>query len=253
MRINESRMRRIIREEAMRVLGEQATGGLGGAYAASIVGAATPEQIDQLAGAYTDVLMTVPPLILLRITPGGRDLLLGGVKTWMQKNQSILQSYRAAAADAAGLARSIRAMDKQIGDIVTSMLSQGKGYSEIADAVLNAMKSTLGGGAAPQNERRNRRLREMGGDDFDDFGGGEEMGDPLEDEEMDDEDEEMTVQSVIERYKDEGPRSWMRVSNDFHEMADGGMDDIREKYYPGLTADDCAMIAAELDRHFGMD
>lgn len=78
-----------------------------------------------------------------------------------------------------------------------------------------------------------------------------------EDEEMDDggefEDEEMTVQGVIERYKDEGPRSWMRVSNDFHEMADGGMEDIREKYYPGLTASDCAMIAAELDRYFNMD
>ena len=67
------------------------------------------------------------------------------------------------------------------------------------------------------------------------------------------EDDRMTRESVIEQYKDEGPRSWMRVSNDFREMADGGMDDILEKYYPGLTADDCAMIADELDRHFGMD
>ena len=78
-----------------------------------------------------------------------------------------------------------------------------------------------------------------------------------EDEEMDDggefEDEEMTVQGVIEQYKDEGARSWMRVSNDFHEMASGGMEDIREKYYPGLTAEDCAFVAAELDRYFNMD
>ena len=45
----------------------------------------------------------------------------------------------------------------------------------------------------------------------------------------------------------------MRVSNNFYEMAEGGMDDILEKYYPGLTADDGTMIADTLDRHFGMD
>ena len=98
-------------------------------------------------------------------------------------------------------------------------------------------------------EEARRVLREG---EFDDFGGAEEMGDPLESEE-EHEDDRMTSTDVIERYKDEGPRSWMRVSNDFREMADGGMDDIREKYYPGLTRDDCAMIADELDRHFGMD
>ncbi len=47
------------------------------------------------------------------------------------------------------------------------------------------------------------------------------------------ENEEMTVQGVIERYKDEGPRSWMRVSNDFHEMAAGGMDDHPRGVLPG--------------------
>jgi hypothetical protein len=98
-------------------------------------------------------------------------------------------------------------------------------------------------------EEARRVLREG---EFDDFGGAEEMGDPLESEE-EHEDDRMTAESVIERYKDEGPRSWMRVSNDFREMADGGMDDILEKYYPGLTRDDCAMIADTLDRHFGMD
>ena len=101
---------------------------------------------------------------------------------------------------------------------------------------------------------REEAVRVLREGEFDDFGGGEEMGDPLMDDEGGEfEDEEMTVQGVIERYKDEGPRSWMRVSNDFHEMADGGMDDIREKYYPGLSASDCEFIAAELDRHFGMD
>jgi hypothetical protein len=98
-------------------------------------------------------------------------------------------------------------------------------------------------------EEARRVLREG---EFDDFGGAEELGDPLDGEE-EHEDDHMTAESVIEQYKDEGPRSWMRVSNDFREMADGGMDDIREKYYPGLTADDCAEIAGTLDRHFRMD
>ena len=98
-------------------------------------------------------------------------------------------------------------------------------------------------------EEARRVLREG---EFDDFGGAEEMGDPLEGD-QEHEDDRMTAESVIEQYKDEGPRSWMRVSNDFREMADGGMDDIREKYYPGLTRDDCAEIADTLDRHFGMD
>lgn len=76
------------------------------------------------------------------------------------------------------------------------------------------------------------------GDEDEDEGTGEEM---------------MTVEDVIERFKDEGPRSWMRVSNDFHEMAEGGMEDIAEKYYPGLTPDDFREIAERLDDHFGMD
>jgi hypothetical protein len=98
---------------------------------------------------------------------------------------------------------------------------------------------------------REEAYRVLHESEFDDFGGGESMGDPLEVEE-EHEDDRLTPESVIEQYKDEGPRSWMRVSNDFHEMATGGMDDILEKYYPGLTADDCAEIATTLDRHFGM-
>ena len=99
------------------------------------------------------------------------------------------------------------------------------------------------------SESRSKRVVLEG--EFDDFGGAEELDDPLDgDEEMD---EEMTVQGVIEQYKDEGPRSWMRVSNDFNEMADGGMEDIARKYYPGLTPDDFRTIVRTLDRHFGMD
>jgi hypothetical protein len=103
-------------------------------------------------------------------------------------------------------------------------------------------------------EEARRALRE-GGDDgqkhrdrIASFETGYEFGQ----DDAEEEDGRLTAESVIEQYKDEGPRSWMRVSNDFHEMAGGGMDDILEKYYPGLTADDCAEIADTLDRHFRM-
>jgi len=103
-------------------------------------------------------------------------------------------------------------------------------------------------------EEARRALRE-GGDDgqkhrdrIASFETGYEFGqDDAEDE------GESALEATIARFKDEGPRSWMRVSNDFHEMAEGDMDDIREKYYPGLTRDDCRTIADTLDRHFGMD
>ena len=97
-------------------------------------------------------------------------------------------------------------------------------------------------------EEARRVLREG---EFDDFGGAEEMGDPLEGD-QEHEDDRMTPEDIIEQYKDEGPRSWMRVSNDFNEMATGGMSDIAAKYYPGLDEDDFRMIVRTLDRHFGM-
>jgi hypothetical protein len=52
----------------------------------------------------------------------------------------------------------------------------------------------------------------------------------------------------------DGPaRMWMRVSNDFHSMADGSdMDGARDKYYPGWSDDDFRMVAKTLDKHFGM-
>jgi len=59
-----------------------------------------------------------------------------------------------------------------------------------------------------------------------------------------------SIDAVIERYKTEGERSWLRVSNDFHDMGSGGMADVREEHYPDLDADDCLVIASELDNHF---
>ena len=59
-----------------------------------------------------------------------------------------------------------------------------------------------------------------------------------------------SIDAVIERYKKEGEHSWRRVSNDFHDMGSGGMADVREEHYPDLDADDCLVIASELDNHF---
>jgi len=123
--------------------------------------------------------------------------------------------------------------------------------NKLIDHMNNGGQSNVGDGEEWDEDKHGfgsaspRRTNESIDDSFDDFGGGTDEGDPLEDDHL-------TAAAVIERYKDEGPRSWMRVSNDFYEMAEGGMDDILEKYYPGLTADDCAEIARTLDRHFGM-
>jgi len=61
------------------------------------------------------------------------------------------------------------------------------------------------------------------------------------------------VEQSIEQFKDEGRGSWDRVSNDFHEMADGGDGDgIRDQYYPGWRDEDFRKVAETLDAHFGM-
>jgi len=64
---------------------------------------------------------------------------------------------------------------------------------------------------------------------------------------------ENTPDAVIDRFMDGPARMWMRVSNDFHEMADGGdLDGSRDQHYPGWSDDDFRMVAKTLDKHFGM-
>jgi len=61
------------------------------------------------------------------------------------------------------------------------------------------------------------------------------------------------VEQAIERFKEDGPRMWMRVSNEFHNMADGGDGDgIRDRYYPGWSDEDFRKVTETLDAHFGM-
>ncbi len=84
-------------------------------------------------------------------------------------------------------------------------------------------------------EEARRALRE-GEKEFDEGGGGEN-----------------TLAAVIDRFMDDGPRMWMRVSNDFHEMAAGGdLDGVRESQYPGWSDEDFRRVARTLDKHFGL-
>ena len=232
MRITESRLRRIIREEAYRALHEQsAPAPSSGAALSAVTGM---DQATAERTAATAAKLLEPNPILKSIFPGGYKEMFEAIKSALlsvgkllvpSKFMFVLQDMLETGA---------------VNSILSRESKAGKKPIEIVLAVVQAAAARSG----TMSERRMRKLRESR---FDGFGGGEDMGDPFGDE-----DEEMTVQDVIERYKDEGARSWMRVSNDFHEMADGGMDDIREKYYPGLSADDCAMIARTLDLHFGM-
>jgi len=75
----------------------------------------------------------------------------------------------------------------------------------------------------------------------------DEEGDP----EGDEGEGENTPDAVIDRFMDGPARMWIRVSNDFHSMADGNdLDGTRDQYYPGWSDDDFRMVAKTLDKHF---
>lgn len=250
MRINESRIRRIIREEARRVLRE-GTGGLevqgfewddlhndGGARTQG--GELT---INFSAGDMTDMKATKYITSYIMSEKGLLEDLTDEINSTLEQNDLPSVSIDDL--------RSV--LGSKLGEIMRELEKSEDIYQRDA-----AEADRYGGGGGDFYESRRRRGSIVESRKLERIVRAETLRiiRESEDEEMDDggefEDEEMTVQGVIERYKDEGARSWMRVSNDFHEMADGGMEDIREKYYPGLTADDCAMIARTLDLHFGM-
>jgi len=61
-----------------------------------------------------------------------------------------------------------------------------------------------------------------------------------------------SIDAVIEHYKKAGEGAWRLVSNDFLDMGSGGMADFSESEWVklDLDADDCLVIASELDNHF---
>ena len=153
MAITESRIRRIIREEARRVMSEQGTAQQAGASidagvkqaGANIAARATPQQIDQAAVGITDALLMTPMLAVLRITPNGRETLMQAVKTTITARQDLIPKLL----DAAVVPRVIGIINEmvasgQIQGIVTRLMGQNKGYAEIAGAVIDAAAARLG-------------------------------------------------------------------------------------------------------------
>ena len=154
MRITESRIRQIIREETRQVMSEQGAAQQAGATldagvstaAANLSASATPQQIEQAAVGITDALLTSPTLAVLRITPGGRDALLKSVRATLTGRQQVLQKVFSVAGAPMRMTTVITELvtSGQIQGIVTRLMGQNKGYAEIAGAVIDAAVARLG-------------------------------------------------------------------------------------------------------------
>ena len=154
MRITESRIRQIIREETRRVMSEQGAAQQAGAAldagvstaAANLSASATPQQIEQAAVGITDALLASPGLAVLRITPGGRDFLLKSVRATLTERQQVLQKVFSVAGAPMRMITVITELvtSGQIQGIVTRLMGQNKGYAEIAGAVIDAAVARLG-------------------------------------------------------------------------------------------------------------
>lgn len=154
MRITESRIRQIIREETRRVMSEQGAAQQAGAAldagvstaAAHLSASATPQQIEQAAVGITDALLKTPVLAVLRITPGGREGLLKSVTATLNERQQVLQKVFSVANAPMRMTAVITELvtSGQIQGIVTRLMGQNKGYAEIAGAVIDAAVARLG-------------------------------------------------------------------------------------------------------------
>jgi len=154
MRITESRIRCIIREEARRVMGEAGVAQQAGASIdtgiatakANISAQATPQQIDQAAAGITDALLVVPSLAVLKIVPNGRETLMQAVKTTITGRQDLILKLRSMQGVVPRMIAIINEMvtSGQIQGIVTRLMGQNKGPAEIAGAVIDAAVARLG-------------------------------------------------------------------------------------------------------------
>jgi len=154
MRITESRIRQIIREETRRVMSEQGAAQQAGAAldtgvstaAANLSASATPQQIEQAAVGITDALLTSPGLAVLRIVPNGRETLMQAVKTTITGRQDLILKLRSMQGVVPRMIAIINEMvtSGQIQGIVTRLMGQNKGPAEIAGAVIDAAVARLG-------------------------------------------------------------------------------------------------------------
>jgi hypothetical protein len=59
------------------------------------------------------------------------------------------------------------------------------------------------------------------------------------------------LDAKIDELVDNGPRMWMRVSNDWYTFADGGEQEMAEEYYPGWTAEDFKYVLDAVEAKLG--
>ena len=154
MRITESRIRRIIREEARQLLREQGALQQAGAsldtsiarQKAATTGLLTPAQINESAEAITNALLAgVDMFKIMGSIPGARDLLKAALAASISAGSKRQASIGAALSNPAVLAATVQDMiaNKQLSGIATRLQAQNKGYAEIAGAIVDAILARM--------------------------------------------------------------------------------------------------------------
>jgi len=158
MRITESRIRQIIREEARRVLSEQPNAQAAGAAIdravqqapAALANAATkvatgnmsPQEITQISTTIADFILKYNPAFRLTASiPGVRDVVIKAVSSGLGSVPAMTYKMRIAISNPEKLIAVLNEMhnQKQFEGIITRLQSQNKGYAEIAGAIADAI------------------------------------------------------------------------------------------------------------------
>ena len=154
MRITESRIRQIIRQEARQLLREQGALQQAGAsldtsiarQKAMTTGMLTPAQINESAEAITNALLAgVDMFKIMGSIPGARDLLKAALAASISAGSKRQASIGAALSNPAVLATTVQDMiaNKQLSGIATRLQAQNKGHAEIAGAIVDAILARM--------------------------------------------------------------------------------------------------------------
>ena len=154
MRITESRIRQIIRQEARQLLREQGALQQAGAsldtsiarQKAMTTGMLTPAQINESAEAITNALLAgVDMFKIMGSIPGARDLLKAALAASISAGSKRQASIGAALSNPAVLATTVQDMiaNKQLSGFATRLQAQNKGYAEIAGAIVDAILARM--------------------------------------------------------------------------------------------------------------
>lgn len=165
MRINESTIRRIIREEARKVLREQGTLQQAGATVDRTVSAAgtaanaaiaqekafttgtlTDAQINATADQIAVALISgVDKLKIIQSIPGARNLLKSAIAAELTATSKTKAFVGRSLSNPAVLASIVQDMisNQQLSGIVARLQAQNKGYAEIAGAIVDAILARM--------------------------------------------------------------------------------------------------------------